>query len=308
MPQTSGTGEERVDCLIIGGGPAGLTAATYLARFRRNVLVVDEGNSRAALIPVSHNYPGYSGISGPDLIALLRRQSEEYGARHMRGRIEALEAEDGHGLVARGAGGTILARSVLLATGITDENPPDLPGWRIAVEKGALRYCPICDGYEARDKRIGVLGTVASGSAKSLFLRTYSADVTLLLMEAPTSDQDGALAALREAGVAVSPGVVDDVETQKGGIGVLLTSGKRCDVDVLYPALGCEVRSDLAARLGARTDEVGCLVVDQKQKTGVPSLFAAGDVVSDLHQISVAVGHAAVAATAIHNGLPYNFR
>jgi thioredoxin reductase (NADPH) len=308
MPQTSRMGEERLDCLIIGGGPAGLTAATYLARFRRNVLVVDDGNSRAALIPLSHNYPGYSGISGPDLIALLRRQSEEYGARHISGRIEALEAVNEHGFIARGADQPIRARSVLLATGITDENPPDLPGWRTAVEKGALRYCPICDGYEARDKRIGVFGTVARASAKCLFLRTYSADVTLLLTETPTADQDGALATLRDAGVTISPGVVGDVETQEGGIGVLLANGKRCDVDVLYPALGCEVRSDLAVRLGARADEVGCLVVDQKQKTGVPSLFAAGDVVSDLHQISVAVGHAAVAATAIHNGLPYNFR
>jgi thioredoxin reductase (NADPH) len=272
------------------------------------VLVVDECDSRAALIPVSHNYPGYAGISGTDLIALLRRQSEEYGARHMRGRIDALEQDDGHCFVARGAGEPIRARTVLLATGITDENPPDLPGWRRAVEKGALRYCPICDGYEARDKRIGVLGTVAGASGKCLFLRTYSADVALLLTQAPTPDQDGALAALRDAGVTVSPGVVSDVETQDGGIAVLLASGERCEVEVLYPALGCEVRSDLAARLGARTDETGCLVVDQKQKTGVPGLLAAGDVVSDLHQISVAVGHAAVAATAIHNGLPYNFR
>ena len=102
--------------------------------------------------------------------------------------------------------------------------------------------------------------------------------------------------------------MVSDVETMEGGIGVLLANGKRCDVDVLYPALGCDVRSDLATRLGARADDIGCLVVDQKQKTGIPGLLAAGDVVSDLHQLSVAVGHAAVAATAIHNSLPYNFR
>jgi thioredoxin reductase (NADPH) len=89
---------------------------------------------------------------------------------------------------------------------------------------------------------------------------------------------------------------------------VSLANGKTCELDVFYPALGCNVRSDLATALGARTDGIGCLTVDQKQNTGIPGLLAAGDVVSDLHQISVAVGHAAVAATSIHNHLPYNFR
>jgi thioredoxin reductase (NADPH) len=307
MPEPSRAGDERLDCLIIGGGPAGLTAAIYLARFRRRVLVVDDGNSRAALIPLSHNYPGYSGISGTDLLALLRRQSETYGAQHMRGRIAGLDADNEHGFIARGAGEPIHAKTVLLATGILDVNP-DLPGWRAAVDEGALRYCPICDGYEARDKRIGVLGPLASAAKKALFMRTYSADVVLLPTEPAAGGDEGALAALREGGIEIAPAMVSDIETQPDGIGVLLGNGHRSEVDVLYPALGCEVRSDLAVKLGARTDETGCLVVDQKQKTGIPGLLAAGDVVSDLHQISVALGHAAVAATAIHNGLPYNFR
>jgi thioredoxin reductase (NADPH) len=307
MPQTVQPGDEPLDCLIIGGGPAGLTAATYLARFRRRVLVVDDGNSRAALIPLSHNYPGYTGIAGTDLLALLRRQSEEYGARHLGGHVMQLEQDGDQGFVARTANTAIAAKTVLLATGIVDENP-DLPGWRAAVDKGVLRYCPICDGYEVRDKRVGVLGTIASAAKKSLFMRTYSSDVVLLLTQDPDPEDSGALDALRKGGVEMAPALVDDVEVLADGIGVLLANGRRCDVDVLYPALGCDVRSDLATRLGARADEVGCLVVDQKQKTGIPGLLAAGDVVSDLHQLSVAVGHAAVAATAIHNGLPYNFR
>ena len=127
MPQTLQSGDEPLDCLIIGGGPAGLTAAIYLARFRRRVLVVDDGNSRAALIPLSHNYPGYTGIAGTDLLALLREQSEQYGARHLRGRVTQLDQDGDQGLIARTADTAIAAKTVLLATGIVDENP-DLPG------------------------------------------------------------------------------------------------------------------------------------------------------------------------------------
>lgn len=307
MEQDTFTDTERYDCLIIGGGPAGLTAATYLARFRRRVLVVDEGDSRASLIPVSHNYPGYLGISGRDLLVTLRTQCEQYGADHLRGRVEALEPAEDHGFVARAGPRAIHARTVLLATGLRDLHP-GMPGLASAVREGALRYCPICDGYEAADQRIAVLGTVASASGKAMFMRTYSADVTLLLTEPPAPEDESRLAVLREAGIGLSRATVIDIERHGEGIVAHLAGGGACEADVLYPALGCDVRSGLAARLGARVDQTGYLVVDHHQKTGVPGLFAAGDVVSDLNQLSVATGHAAIAATAIHNALRHNFR
>jgi thioredoxin reductase (NADPH) len=108
--------------------------------------------------------------------------------------------------------------------------------------------------------------------------------------------------------VRLSRAPVRDIDKHDEGIVVHLEGGGSCEMDTLYPALGCNVRSSLALKLGARADEAGYLVVDQKQRTGVPGVFAAGDVVSDLNQISVAVGHAAVAATAIHNALGYNLR
>jgi thioredoxin reductase (NADPH) len=297
----------RYDCLIIGGGPAGLTAATYLARFRRRVLVVDDGASRASLIPVSHNYPGYLGISGAELLVRLRTQAEQYGADHLRGRVGTLEPAEDHSFIVKAGSREIYARTVILAAGVIDQSP-DMPGLKSAVQSGALRYCPICDGYEATDQRIGVLGTVSSAAKKSLFMRTYSADVTLLLTELPDDEDGGRIAALREGGVTISRSTVRDIEKHGERVAAHLADGGRCELDVLYPALGCDVRSDLAAKLGARTDETGYLVVDQHQQTGVPGLLAAGDIVSDLNQISVAVGHAAVAATAIHRSLPYNFR
>lgn len=296
-----------IDCLIVGGGPAGLTAATYLGRYRRSVVLIDAGESRAALIAESHNYPGYAGIAGRDLLKLLRGQAKDFGAELIDGRVEALEPDGDELLLARFGSKTVRARAVLIATGIIDKNPP-LPGIGIAVQEGTLRYCPICDGYEARDQRVGVFGPVQSGGNKALFLRTYTASVTLLLTEAPTAADEAMLKLLSESGVTVSSALRFDLEEQGTQIVALFADGTQHEFDVMYPALGCEVRSGLAMALGAICDEAGCLLVDADQRTGAPGILAAGDVVSDLHQLSVAVGHAAIASTAIHNSLPRNFR
>jgi glycine/D-amino acid oxidase-like deaminating enzyme len=143
--------EERAvdwDCLIVGGGPAGLTAAIYLGRYRRNVVLIDGNNSRASLIPKSHNYPGFaSGISGPDLLEVLRNQALAYGTAVNRGLVRSIAIHPGV-LDAETTLGTISARRVILATGLVD-NAPGIPRVREAIDEGHLRYCPICDGYEA---------------------------------------------------------------------------------------------------------------------------------------------------------------
>src|SRR4051812_38936197 len=147
---------ETFDCVIIGGGPAGLTAAIYLARYLRRTCVIDDGNSRALLIPESHNYPGFKGIAGPELLRRLHEQAAQYGAQFVGGRVEELKRET-DAFVVSVDGGPIKTRRILLATGIVDEKPA-VEGLQEVVYRGAIRFCPICDGYEARDKRIGVLG------------------------------------------------------------------------------------------------------------------------------------------------------
>lgn len=295
------------DCLIVGAGPAGLTAAIYLARYRRNILLVDEGKSRAALIPESHNYPGFRGISGVELLKILRDQAAQYGVEVQPQRVLSLASEALGGLTAElGAGDKIQARKVLLATGIVDEGP-ELPGLKQVIYEGSMRFCPICDAYEATDKRIGVLGSVATAANKALFLRTYSREVLLFSVDGHGPVDRDSLSLLTRAGVKVVKGVVD-VERSGDSICAVFADGERCSVDVLYPALGAAVRSQLAVELGARCTEEGALIVDEKQRTSVEDVYAAGDVVSDLHQLSVAAGHAAVAATVIHNTLPPNYR
>ena len=152
------------------------------ARYRRRIVLFEGGESRASLIPESHNYPGFpGGISGPGLLGALRKQATTYGVRQISARITELKREGG-GFTAASGGQEIKARFVLLATGIVDERP-DMPGLDEAVAKGSIRYCPVCDGYEALDQRIGVLGHGDDASSKAKFLRTYSNDVTLLSLD-----------------------------------------------------------------------------------------------------------------------------
>lgn len=292
-----------VDCLIVGAGPAGLTAAIYLARFRRSLTVVDNGASRASYIPVSHNYPGFPhGISGDELLARLRDQAQRHGVEVTEGQVDSL-ARDGGGFVASAGASEIFARKVLLATGIVDKKP-EMSNLREAIRKGAIRLCPICDGFEVCDRRIAVFGPAAQTVNHATFMRTYSSDVTLLM---PRGDEPLAPEKLREleaGGIRfIDEPVCEIFMTADERAGARTESGKEHLFDAIYATLGCRPRADLAKGLGARLSETGELFVDDHLRTSVPGLYAAGDVVSALNQISVATGHAAIAATDIHNQL-----
>ena len=290
------------DCLVVGGGPAGLTAALYLARFRRRVLVIDAGKSRAASIPRSHNHPGFAdGISGDVLLRTLRTQAEEYGAKIVVGKVLSLE-RTADGFAADTTIGPVLAARVVMATGITDKCP-DIELLDRAAAKEMVRYCPVCDGFEAIDKKIAVYGPWEEAAGKARFLRVYSSDVTLVPTLPADTDRKNEEGDFK---LATSPAA--KILTAADGIDVALADGRAMRFDVVYPAMGCHVHSDLAIKLGAKSNEVGCLIVDNKQQTTVPGVYAAGDVVSDLHQLVVAEAHAAIAATAIHNSLTLNLR
>ena len=288
------------DCIIIGGGPAGLTAAIYLARFHLGIRLFDCGSSRAAQIPCTRNHAGFpEGISGKDLLARMLAQAEKYGAVRELAEVESLRLLD-NGFGVRVGEGEHAARTVLLATGVVN-NRPEMPRdlHDAALARGLLRYCPICDGYEVTDKRIGVIGTGSHGVGEALFLRGYSADVTLVAPEAhDLSEED--TAKLDEAGIARVDGLCGGYAIE-GDRFAFDTARGRLTFDSVYPALGSKIRSGLAIQVGARADENGCLEVDDHQRTSVPGLFAAGDVARGLDQISHAMGEAGVAATTIRN-------
>ncbi len=278
------------DAVVIGAGPAGLTAAIYLARYRRRVLVLDGGPSRATWIPETHNAPGFpQGVAGPALLARLRTQAETFGAVIRRDTAMRVRAAT-DGLRVETDEGPLDARAAVLATGVVDRLPP-LPGLPAAIRASVVRMCPICDAYEAICARLAVLGDGPLALREAAFLRDYTEAVDVLLLgdAAPT---DGALRV-----------ELADLRLEPEGVVLVRPGEAPRRFDHLYLALGCAPQAALAVASGARQDEAGALLVDTHQMTTVDGLYAAGDVVRGLNQISVSVGEAAIAATAIHNRL-----
>lgn len=286
------------DALVIGGGPGGLTGALYLSRFRRKVLVVDEGCSRAARIPRSHNMPGHpEGVKGADLVVAIRRQAERYGVRFVVGRVKSLEkALDGSFVARWGNEDSVRARMVLLATGTSDIEPP-VPYLMEAVRSGALRYCPVCDGYEVIDQAVGVIADGPSGVREALYLRNFTERLTVFAVSRAARFSPESRRQLAEAGITLVPDVVTSIRLWNGAVTVRHGHGETL-CDSLYSALGMHVHSELAG--DADRDEGGYLVTDTHQKTSIDGLYAAGDVAQGLNQISVAIGDAAIAASAMH--------
>ena len=303
MPRSPIEADSIVDCLIVGAGPAGLTAGIYLRRFHRAIVIADAGDSRALRIPRSRNYPGFpDGINGEELLARLHTQLRYIEGDVLTSAVTALDRAHDH-FIARFEGASLRARTVLLATGVKDVEPC-LPGIAELRHKGLLRQCPICDAYEFTGRRIGVIGNDTHCAREALFLRDYSPNVVILCIDgAPRIDTERR-AELEKRGVRCVVAQASEVASGPGaGVTMRLSDGTEHEFDVLYSALGSKPRSQLAARLGVDLDERGNIVVDAHCRTSVRGVFAAGDVVSGLDQLAVAAGHAAIAATAIHNQL-----
>ncbi|MFC5423639.1 FAD-dependent oxidoreductase [Bosea eneae] len=292
-----------LDCLVIGGGPAGLTAAIYLARFHLSVTVFDGGQSRASWIPVSHNHSGFpDGIAGAELVARMKTQANRYGAHHIFGEVTSLTKE-GNLFVAVAGDLTFHARTVLLATGVVNRRPAMSDDMHFqALARGLLRYCPICDGFEVTDRRVAVIGTAASGLGEAEFLRSFTADISFISPYGLHDLDASQRRRVHKAGIKLLDGPCLAFDIRDATIAVALPSGNYA-FDAIYPALGSDVRSTLAVGLGSTLSSQGGIIVDARQRTDVPGLYAAGDVVEGLDQISYAMGHAAVAATAIRNDL-----
>ena len=290
------------DCLVIGGGPAGLTAAIYLTRFHLTSKVVDSGESRAKWIPNTHNHAGYpDGIAGTELLDRMREQAQKYGTSIVSGRVTRIDPVEG-GFRAEWGSGSGTARTVLIATGVHNRRPPmDLELHDEALGRGLIRYCPICDGYEVTDKKVGVIGSGEHGVAEAVFIRSFTADVTLIAPHEAHSLSEADQAKLEDYGIVTVDGPCHAVAAHDDCIVVATADGHHA-FDSVYPALGSDTRTELAEQLGCVLKD-GNIRVDSHQRTSVPGVYAAGDVVLGLDQISHAMGEGGVAATTIRNDI-----
>lgn len=295
------------DCAIIGGGPGGLVSALYLRRFRRSVVIVNAGKPRAAWIPRTHNLLGFPlGISGESLLKRLNRQVNCLGAERVRAQAVVRRAKRGAGFEIDCPGhGTLRARAVILATGVEDVQP-DLHNLIALRKAGLLRYCAVCDAYDHRDRKLAVLARDAFGIRKALFLRHFARGVRIVVPEdlkvPPTL-----VALVKDAGAVLRHGALEAIERTPRGphaVEICLSQGKPIECDAVYVELGCRVRDEAfrGMRCVRRTKE-GFILATNEGRAGAPGLFAVGDCVNLLAQLSVAAGQAAVAATTIHNDL-----
>jgi thioredoxin reductase (NADPH) len=280
-----------------------MTAAIFLARFRRSVVVVDDGASRAALIPRSHNHPAFpGGINGEDLLRRMRRQLQELAVPiHAATADSVVNTTDGRLRI--GAGEAWTASYLLFATGVRDRLPP-LPDAPAHVRSGVIRQCPICDGYEIAGRRVAVIGSDRGAAGEALFLRTYTPHVTLVSLGAIPDLPSGCAERLDAAGVAIAEAPVRSIDcTADDQARIGFADGSTQVFDAIYSGLGISPRTDLAATLGVRRAADARIVTDARQRTSDPRIYAAGDAVTGLNQIAVAMAQGEIAAVDIHNRL-----
>lgn len=294
-------GDGVLDCVIIGGGPAGLTAAIYLARFRRRVVVLDTRSSRARWIPRSHNHPAFpDGINGERLLERLREQLAGLGPRPVEAEARSVRRDDGGCFVVETEAATLRTRKLLLATGVIDRNPP-VESAGAAVKQGLVRQCPICDAYEMIDKRLAVIGFGALGPAEALFLRSYTADITLVTLGRPLDD--AAPTSITNAGIRVTTTPLRTAYTEGDGVRLEFEDGTSSNFDAVYSALGIDPANALARDLGLPLEADGRVTTGSHQQTAIEGCYAAGDLVTGLNQIGVAMAQGEIAAVDIHNAL-----
>jgi thioredoxin reductase len=301
---------ELYDCIIVGAGPAGLSASLFMARYRRRTLTFHHNSPRNEYAHGVHGFLGHHGISPAELLARGRDEVTDHGgliAEACVTGVEQVSAEhfrvstDSEGSTAR----TFEARRLLLATGLRDLTP-DCPGFR-EFYGVSVHHCPDCDGYESRDRRIAVLGGGRNTAGFALGMLTWTDKVTLITNGDAgdmTADDRTKLASfniqVRDESIASLEGDRAAKQLQR----VLFTDGESLECDALFFNLGTELASDLHEMLGCKLDEeCGLVWVDQTQQTSVADVYAAGDITPNSQLAIVAAAEGAMAAIHMHQSL-----
>ncbi|MFI8510713.1 NAD(P)/FAD-dependent oxidoreductase [Streptomyces sp. NPDC085460] len=301
----TGTGQgagEPVDTIVVGGGPAGLSAALYLARYNREVLVFDTGHGRSTHHQTNHNYLGFpDGIPTVDLRKLGTEQLARYPrARIVHHLITHAEGDAEQGFTVRSQGHSWRARTLVLATGVLDHFP-HFAGWESYVGR-SMFWCITCDGYENRGKRILVVGHTDAAAGEAMQLHSLTDRVELLTNSRADDISPKFRRRLDGAGIPVHHDRIGEVEGADGMLSAVVTrGGRRLELDALFSIQGATPETTLARQLGLPLADSGYVVVDTEQKTAVPGVYAAGDLTAlHSHQVTAAVHEGAQAASAVN--------
>jgi thioredoxin reductase (NADPH) len=290
------------DSLIIGGGPAGLSAAVYLGRSLRSVAVFDcPAPGRSDWVQRNYNYLGFpEGITARELSDRGRQQAERFGAVFIEELVTSLIQRADGLFEARSDQTTLCGRTVVLATGVTDRWA-SFPGSEDFIGR-SMHWCIVCDGYEMRGQRVLIIANDSHDAEVALQLCRFTREVTLLVEPGTPPFAESMNRALSEQGIRVHHGrIATATGKERGACSAVLTdAGETIEADHLFSLLGADPNSDLARSLGAGLSPEGYITVDTEARTTIPGLYAAGDVTRLFsHQVVTAAHEGAAAAMAI---------
>lgn len=300
--------DDLYDCIVIGAGPAGLSASLFLARYLRRTLTFHHNIPRNEYAHGVHGFLGHDGIRPAELLARGRDEVTSYGGLIIEAcvnRVEQVAAERFRVFAGTepSESRSFEGRRLLIATGLRDLTP-DCPGFRDFYGT-TVHHCPDCDGYEIRDKRVAVLAYDENAAAFTEHLLTWSRQLTVLTDGHEISASDREKLASHDVAIRTEPIVGLEGDTAAKQLQrVLFAAGKPLECDALFFNLGTEIGTDFHKTLGCRLDpECGLLWVDETQQTSVRGVYAAGDITPQSQLAIVAAAEGAMAAIHIHRSL-----
>jgi len=291
---------ESADALVIGAGPAGLSAALYLARYNRSVIIFDAGHGRSTHHQINHNYLGFpGGVPTVKLRDLGRKQLTEYEKVHLvQHKVERLSGDAVSGYIAHTQEHDYTGRVVVIATGVVDHFP-HFHGWEAYVGV-SMFWCITCDGYESRGKDILVVGHTNDSASEAMQLHSLTDKIQLLTNSQTFEITETFQRRLATAGIPIIHDKIESVEGENGQMTAVLTrGGLRLELERLFSVQGATPETDLGANLGVIRNERGYIIIDSDQQTNVPGVLAAGDITYlHQHQVTAAVHEGAQAGSA----------
>ncbi|OGH99351.1 MAG: hypothetical protein A2287_03570 [Candidatus Melainabacteria bacterium RIFOXYA12_FULL_32_12] len=291
------------DAIIIGAGPAGLSAGIYLARFRRKALIIDAEKGRSSLPGVYHNIAGFlKPVERRKLRQLGAKQAGMYGAEEVFDKVINIESMDEDKFKLVSENNIYFARNIIFCTGIMD-NWPEAEGFMDYVGY-TLHSCPVCAGYETIDKRVIVVGDErVAGYALEIW--PYTKKIKVVSSVNSEKIDLKYMNSLKKMNIPVYQGKIVKFVGQENKIEkVILDNGMELEADIVYSAQGSHVKSELAKKLGVAIDEGDCIIVNKLQETNINGIYAAGDVTSfDNKQVVTALYEGYMAAHSIHKKL-----
>jgi thioredoxin reductase len=289
------------DVVIVGGGPAGLSAALVLGRSCRKVLVCDAGDPRNSASDAVHGFLTREGMAPCDLLALAREQLQPYDVDFCEGTVMSVQRENGDFAITLLDGSVTRGRKVLLATGVVDKLPsiPCIEGYY----GKSIHHCPYCDGWEHRNERIAVYGPGRGAAALAIKLKVWSQDV-ILCTEGPAKLRSREFETLARHDIRVYQKKIRRLEGVPPRLSqIVFEDGSSVERTCIFFSTGNTQRSELLQQLGVELSQKGAVKVTRKQRTNVPGVFVCGDAAEDSQYVIIAAAHGARAAMAINNDL-----